>query len=261
MNYHSSSLGLAVSSPHPTYPKPTIAQVTCEIAFASQDEVKLSAAVLYPIFSDEFPEIQPIQSRVQVVIANTELTNQDPPQSPNAGAFRFATTDGKRFVQISRSNFIYQTNEQYPGWEHFRTKLLKLWSAPVMRPTTITKVGLRYVNRIIKTKKGRDPSYWFQPTADLPAALLSSKEHFLGRIESSPLPSHLRLVTFAAEPPGPDWPLGTIVMDIDRITTKQFASDEPRLVKNLELLHDDIWTSFDSAGSKNLKKYLSGKLK
>jgi hypothetical protein len=69
----------------------------------------------------------------------------------------------------------------------------------------------------------------------------------------------LRLVTLASEPPGPDWPLGSIVLDIDRITTDPFDAHEKQILKNLELLHDDVWASFNSAASKILKDHLSGK--
>jgi uncharacterized protein (TIGR04255 family) len=250
--------------PHPTYPKPTIVQVLCEIAFTSEEEVKLRAAGLYPTFSAEFPEIQPIQTTVQLQVHMGQgVPPPDLPPSPNAAAYRFATTDGKRFVQVSPTNFIYQSSDQYPGWEKFKEKLMALWSASITdtKPSTITKIGLRYVNRIIRSKKHPRPSDWLQPTADVPEALLSSKEHFLGRIESSPMASHLRLITLANQPPGPDWPQGSIVLDIDRLTTASFDAEEKKILRTLELLHEDIWTSFESAANKNLKNYLSGKLK
>jgi uncharacterized protein (TIGR04255 family) len=253
-----------LTGPHPSYQNPTIVQVTCEIAFASEAEVKLSAAALYPIFSNEFPEIQPINLSVQVQVLLGQLpVNQEPPQSANAGAFRFATSDGKRFVQLSKTNFIYQSNERYPGWKDFEAKLMELWTAalPHMSPSTIVKVGLRYINRIVKAKADQNLSFYFQPTQDLPASLIASKEHFLGRIESSPAPSHLRLVTLASEAKGPDWPHGSIIMDIDRITTKHFAADKSKILKQLEVLHEDVWTCFDSATTKNLKKHLTGKRK
>jgi uncharacterized protein (TIGR04255 family) len=252
-----------VSAKHPTYPNPAVIQVTCEIAFATDADLKLSASRLYPIFSSEFPEIQPVQGSLQVVFGLALAPIQEPSQSANAGAFRFATEDGKRFVQLSKTNFVYQSNESYPGWEGFRKKLMGLWSSalPQVKPSTIVKVGLRYINRIARTKSHPNPGDWLQPTSDLPAALLTSKEHFMGRIESSPLPSHLRLVTLAAEAPGPDWPQGTIIMDIDRITTAPFEADGKKVLKTLEVLHDDIWTCFDSAGTKNLKSHLSRKPK
>jgi uncharacterized protein (TIGR04255 family) len=255
----------ALKSPHPTYPKPTIVQVTSEIAFTSAEEVKLSAASLYPIFATEFPEIQPVNLalQLQVVLGQQQPIIQDPSVSANAQAFRFATPDGKRFVQLSKTNFVYQSNERYPGWKDFQAKLIELWTASLShtKPSTIVKVGLRYINRIVKSKTDQVLSDWLQPTPDLPAALIASKEHFLGRIESSPAPSNLRLVTLANETSGPDWPHGAIILDIDRISTKEFTADRPKVLKNLEILHEDIWTSFDSAATKTLKQYLAGKRK
>jgi uncharacterized protein (TIGR04255 family) len=251
-------------TPHPTYPRPTIVQVLCEIAFTSAEEVKLRAAELYPVFSSEFPEIQPVQTTLQFkLVMGQGIPAPDAPPNPNASALRFTTGDGKRFVQISPTNFVYQSSDRYLGWEKFKEALLALWSASTAttKPITITKVGLRYVNRIIKSKKYRAPGDWLKPTADLPAALLASKEHFLARIESSPLPSHLRLLTLANEPPGPDWPLGAILWDLDRLSTGAFAAQDKQILKTLELLHEDVWKSFDSAATDNLKRFLSGRLR
>jgi uncharacterized protein (TIGR04255 family) len=249
-----------LSDQHPSYVNPTIIQVTCEIAFASAAEVKLSAAALYPTFSNEFPEIQPVNLALQVVIGGQLQPSQDPLVSANAGAFRFATEDGKRFVQLSKANFVYQSNERYPGWENFRSKLIELWSASSrhVQPSEVVKIGIRYINRVVKSEARPSLSDWFNPTPDLPAALIASKEHFLGRIESSPAPSHLRFVTLAAEPPGLEWPLGSIIMDIDRITTEQFVASTPAIVEKLDVLHEDVWTSFSAATSPALKAYLNG---
>ncbi len=248
-------------TPHPTYPKPTIIQVTCEIAFASDIEIKMSAGTLYPIFAKEFPEIQPIGNVGFQLVVASQPGFAEPLRSQNAVAFRFATSNGKRFVQLSRSNFIYQTNDPYLGWKDFRAKLRQYWLAyaKVARPTTIVKIGLRYVNRVVKSKTKSNVSDWFKATADLPAALIASRQHFLGRIESSPSQSHLRLVTLSSEPPGPDWPHGTIILDIDRINADPHGATEPKILENLELLHEDIWTSFDSAATDTLKNYLAGK--
>jgi uncharacterized protein (TIGR04255 family) len=252
--------GILLSDRHPTYANPTIIQVTCEIAFTSSDDVKLSAAKLYPSFMADFPEIQPVNAAMQLVFGSQPIV--DPAISAPAGAFRFATEDGKNFIQLSKTNFVFQSNEKYPGWGDFSAKLLELWKAscPHVKPSNIVKLGLRYINRIVKTESHQKPSFWLQTSADLPAALVESKEHFLGRIESSPAPLHLRLVTVAAEAPGPDWPHGSIIMDIDRITTEQIAAEEKPIIEHLGLLHEDIWTSFDSAATQNLKNYLAGTL-
>lgn len=245
---------------HASYPNPTIIQVTCEIAFAAEADVKLSAAALYPIYGEEFPEIQPVQMALQVVLGGQLQPVPDPAVSANAGAFRFATEDGRRFVQVSKASFVYQTNESYPGWEAFKDKLLTLWasSTALAKPFTVVKIGIRYINRIVKTEQNPALSDWLKSTADLPSSIISSKEHFLGRIESSPAPSHLRLITLAAEPPGLEWPLGSIIMDVDRISTEQFESSTATISEKLDILHEDVWQSFDSATAPALKAYLNG---
>ena len=100
---------------------------------------------------------------------------------------------------------------------------------------------------------------WLQSTADLPASLMASEGHFFARIEVSPASLHLRLMTVGLEAPGPDWPLGSILLDIDRSTTEPCETDEA-VLKCLEHLHEDIWVAFDSAATSNLKNRLNGKL-
>jgi len=236
-----------------------VVQVTCEIAYTSDSEEKLHAAGLYPLFWDEFSDLQAVPMTMQVLLPLAGVLQQQPALNPNVGAFRFATDDGKRFVQLSKTNFIYQSNDQYPGWESFRAKLLALWKlcAPEVKPSSIIKVGLRYINRIAKTETQSSLSDWLQPTSDLPETLIASKEHFMGRIESSPQPSHLRLITVAAEPPGPDWPQGTIIMDIDRISAEQLESDSTKIVEKLDFLHEDVWRSFSAAATTALKDRMS----
>jgi uncharacterized protein (TIGR04255 family) len=251
----------ALSDPHPTYSNPTIVQVTCEIAFAATSDDRLSLGTLYPIFSPEFPEMTPIGAgTIQFVIGQPLFAPHAPePQNPTA-VFRFSAVSGLRFVQLSKTNFVYQSSEPYIGWADFRSNLLRLWqlSVPHLKPGSIAKVGLRYINRIPKSDASQGVGDWLVATDDIPDALLRSKEHFLGRIESSPAHGHLRLVTIANEVPGPTVPDGAIIMDVDRLSTEQFEPNTNLIFEKLELLHEDVWVTFNAATSDALRKHLSG---
>ena len=251
-----------MSDPHPTYPNPTIVQVTCEIAFAATSDDRLSLGTLYPIFSSEFPEMMPIGSgTIQFVIGQPVFAPEAPQSQSPTAAFRFSSTSGRRFVQLSKTNFVYQSNEPYAGWADFRGNLLRLWeiSAPHLRPGSVVKVGLRYINRIPKTEDRQSVGDWLNATPDIPPALLRSKEHFLGRIESSPAHAHLRLVTIANEVPGPEMPAGAIIMDVDRLSTEQFDASTQTISEKLEILHEDVWASFHAATSDALREHLTGR--
>ena len=134
-----------------------------------------------------------------------------------------------------------------------------LWSicAPLLGPGIASKLGLRYTNRIPRTEEFPTLADWIKPTADIPEALLLSKDHFLGRIESSPQEANLRLITLANERTGPDQPFGATIFDIDRITTEQFEPTDAAISEKLEFIHDDIWNTFSSAATDTLKTFLS----
>ena len=209
----------------------------------------------------EFPEIQPIGNlSVQLLIGQPSFAPEAPQPQAAASAYRFSDASGARFVQVSKNQFVYQTTEVYKGWAPFKEKLMDLWSisGPALDPGTIAKIGLRYINRIAKRPDRPHLSDWLRPTHDLPEALFSSKEHFLGRIEASPASSHLRLITLANEPATPERPDGGIIFDIDRITTEQFAADPATISEKLEILHEDIWATFSAAHTATLKQHLTG---
>ncbi len=250
-----------MTAAHPTYPNPTIIQVTCEIAFASSDDVKLSAGMLYPIFANEFPEVQPVANlTLQVVFAQSGMAPEMPQAQNPTAAYRFTTADGRRFVQVSKTNFIYQSNDAYLGWADFQTKLFDLWDkvSPQLKPLGIEKIGLRYINRIPMSEVYPHLSYWLRPTENLPGSLLNSHAHFLARIESSPMVNHLRLVTIAKEQATPEAPFGGIFFDIDRVSQDKIAADNRAILEKLEFLHEDSWKTFDDACSDIFKRRLSG---
>ena len=63
--------------------------------------------------------MQPVNTMaVQIVIrdASQPQPQAAPGFAPPAPAFRFATTAGDRWVQISDVSFVYQTTAPYPGW-------------------------------------------------------------------------------------------------------------------------------------------------
>jgi uncharacterized protein (TIGR04255 family) len=199
---------------------------------------------------------------IQFIVGQAPFVHEALPESQAAtAAFRFSNSSGTRFVQLSKTSFVYQSNEAYLGWPNFRAKLFEFWdkAAAKLAPGPIVKTGLRYINRIPKSEDHPNLSDWIRVTADIPESLLTSKEHFLARIESSPAPAHLKLVTIANAIPTPEAPAGAVMLDIDRVSTEQFDVSTDAISEKLELLHDDAWNVFNDAGTDLLRARLSGK--
>jgi len=248
--------------PHPRFPSPTIAQAACEITFNRNREIKLSTADLYKLFGTEFPEMQPV-STVAVQIVMRDASQPQPPATPPfvtpAPAFRFASPAGDRFVQISDVSFVYSTTTTYPGWTIIKAAILELWGKviPAIQAEAVTKIGLRYTNRIAKDEAHPNLGDWLQKSDYLPAALTHSRGHFQARIETSPGEDDLLLLTVANQEPVETAAYGAIIFDVDRMCTRSVAPSEVGEV--LELLHEDVWNVFWSSRTPALEEKLKRK--
>jgi uncharacterized protein (TIGR04255 family) len=247
--------------PHPRFPSPTIVEAACEITFSRNLQVKLSTAELYKLVGTEFPEMQPVNTvAFQIVVGDGRQPQPAPPPlGVPAPAFRFATAAGDRFVQISDVSFVHQTTAQYPGWSTIKSAILELWGRvlPAIQPDTVTKVGLRYVNRIAKDEAHPHLGDWLRPSDYIPAVLTRSHRHFLARIEAAPGDDDLLILTLANQQAAADTtPHGAIIFDIDRMRTRAMGTDPNDVGEVLELLHDDIWSAFWSSHSPALEEKL-----
>jgi uncharacterized protein (TIGR04255 family) len=251
------------TEPHPKFPNPTIAEAACEITFLRASDAPWSSGELYKLLQDEFPEIQPIGNMaLQIVIGPVTPPAPIPPPGVPTPAFRFASAAGDRFVQVSDSNFICTVVGKYPGWEVFKKSILDHWNKimPVIGPKEIKKLGLRYINRIKLNPDKTHLSDWLRPTDDLPLTFIRSRGHFLGRLESTPEPNSLKLITIGPQNPAADAPNGAIIFDIDRIQNSACEPGEIALGAALEKLHGDIWTVFSNARTEALEQRLQGRI-
>ena len=248
-------------TPHPRFPNPTIAQATCEIGFNRNLQVKLSSAELYKLVAADFPEIQAVGGMAfQIVIESGPLPAQVPPPGVPAPTFRFATSAGDRFVQISDSGFVYQTTAAYPGWDSVKASILDLWAKmlPVIKPDSVTKVGLRYINRIVKDEQHPHIQDWLSASEYIPPVLLKSRRHFLQRVEVS-RNNDLLLITVAHQELA-ETPRGAIIFDIDRICSDEIAVDQKVIGDVLERLHEEVWDVFWTSKTPALEQRLNARL-
>ena len=199
---------------------------------------------------------------LQIVIGSGQTPA--PPQ-PSLGVpvptYRFATPSGDQFVQISDTSFVYQSTAPYPGWDKVKATILDLWTKvlPAVKPETVTKVGLRYINRIPKDEEHPHVGDWLSASAYIPPVLLASHRHFLLRLEASPGENELLLITVADQEAAADSAHGAIILDIDRIRSEPIAVEPKQVGDVLEKLHDEVWDVFWSSTTATLEAKLNAR--
>jgi uncharacterized protein (TIGR04255 family) len=153
--------------------------------------------------------------------------------------FVFASADSKQVFQVRIDGFAMSRLAPYDCWQSFRDEARRLWNTyrQVAKPSTIQRLGVRYVNRL-----------------DLPLPVLEMKDYLRTVPEVSPeLPrglagyfmqlnipqddirSTLLLNETIIEPPDPS--VVSIVLDIDIFRTADLPPDDDALWSFFETLH------------------------
>jgi uncharacterized protein (TIGR04255 family) len=246
---------------HPSYPNPTIAEALCEIHFQLPEGASWKPSLpgeLFKQIQKDYPEMEPVLE----VGLHFELGPQTIGQSLLAPRQRIRYKHAARplLLQLGENIFTVNVLPKYPGWHMMREDVLHAWSQAraVLKPAHITRIGLRYINRIERNKPIETPGEWLRAGDFIPAGVLKSKGSFLSRVESH-MNENNRLVVTVAEIQTEDaTATRPIVFDIDRILENHLSLDDHIFLREIDVLHEDVWQVFDSAKTAQLAKLLKG---
>jgi uncharacterized protein (TIGR04255 family) len=243
---------------HPRYPEPTIAEALCEIYFALPPERRWKPSLPGAFFKriqDEYPEIEPVQQPdLRIDLVQRRVL---PPQQ----RIRFTHTTHSRLIQLSEDIITVNILAPYPGWETMSEVVLDTWrkAREVLEPSAITRIGLRYINRIKRLSDEDRPGDWLRATDYIPPGVLSSLPGFLLRVEVHQDNQNRLIVTVGSDVSDSAGEFGAVIFDIDRIVEREMPPEEQLLVQEMNRLHEDIWKTFAEAKTDKLTRLLEGR--
>lgn len=244
-------------NPHPRFPNPTIVEALCEIHFGLSSEHPWRsslAAELFFLVRNEYPEMELIQAPgFRVDIARQRLL---PPQ-PRVS---FKSLEEDRVIQLSESTLTINILAPYPGWQEVIRITVDVWekSLGVIKPQSITRIGLRYINRISYTSEDNTPASWLKATNNIPASVIMSAPGFVSRVETRPAEDEKIIVTVSDEQPSDEVATAALLLDVDRIVERQMNTDTHTLLQEMNKLHEDIWVQFAEAKTERFTSLLEG---
>ena len=134
----------------PTLRNAPIVEAAIDFRVERRPDITLSQLEKFGIGLEvEFPK----KSERRSLHANVEFKDGDArlvtPSSESDG-FAFTSSDGKLVVQISFDGFTLSRLKPYESWSTFRYRAIQLWKRylAVSRPTHVTRLGVRNINRI-----------------------------------------------------------------------------------------------------------------
>jgi uncharacterized protein (TIGR04255 family) len=161
-----------MTSGYLAYPHPTIVEAICDIRFRLAPRKKWKPSFpgeLFKHIQDEYPEMEavadmglqlevggPLGPRAQVVAQRPKVC--------------FKHSNRPLLLQLAENSLTINTLLPYPGWQVMRNDVLAIWQKVegVLQPEVITRVGLRYINRIVKDTEEDRPGTWLTENAYIP---------------------------------------------------------------------------------------------
>lgn len=244
---------------HPSYPNPVIAEALCEIHFRPSPEHPWRPSLpgeFFRAIEAEFSTMEPVTD-IGVELAFGQEGLRQTVQSRRQ-RMRFKHSEKPLVLQLTENVFTVNLLPRYPGWEAMRRSVLEYWerARPLLRPMEITRVGLRYINRIERRSAQERPGIWLEASDHIPPAVLRSEAGFLSRVQVRPDPRSRLIVTLGDE--STDRGGGAIILDIDRIIERRVEPDDASLGRVMDQLHEDVWRAFESAKGNGLERLLQG---
>lgn len=249
------------SKTRPKYASPTIQECLCEITF-KLDENQSADRVsndFYNRVKNDYPFIEnvPIDSYTFDINPQEELSSL---QQERTEIKRFRHRDSKTLLQLSTERLVINCLPPYPGWEEFKKLILQSFQhlSDITGIEQVSRVNLRYINRIERTADEEKLSAWLKPTQYLPQALCDSSVALYFHLET--LLSNEEVVAIhVMRSESQQNPFGAFMFDIQCISGI-ISAEITHFAERLESLHDKGSDVFFGAKTDRLERLLKGEL-
>jgi len=250
-----------MSEDHPTYPNPTIQEAICEIHFRLPGDGAWNPAFAGELFKKiqrDFPHFEPAASMgVQFEVGPAGMAPRLVPIRPQ---MQFRHRERPLLRQLSPFVMTVNVLPKYPGWAPVREDIMAGWrdAVAVTGASVVRRIGLRYIDRIERTRPDERPGEWIAPSQYIPQYVLSSLPGFLSRLEARPAEQDRVIITLGEVAGTAEQP-GAFMLDIDCIVEKSIpADDESGLRAEINRLHSRCWEVFQASLTPRYVKRLEG---
>lgn len=155
--------------------------------------------------------------------------------------YLFTSVDGRQVVQARLDGFTFSRLKPYDKWEALRDEARELWQhyVRIASPETVTRVALRYINRIEIPLPMRDFKDYILTTPEIAPDLPQGLDSFFMRLViPDPKAQAVAIVTETVEPVDESSNRLPLIFDIDVFRMAAFNVQDKTLWETLDQLHD-----------------------
>jgi len=152
---------------------------------------------------------------------------------------RLDSEDGRWIVQASNTALAVSRLAPYETWEDLRTRTEAVWHhyCVLLKPIAVTRLGVRYINRIVLKGETIDFDHAFTAGPRIPSRMPQELAEFLQRTVI-PIREQRVMLTLTqameSSPPPPADPQVSVLLDIDAYNEDAH-----------EVLSPDVWSTLE----------------
>lgn len=242
-----------------TYRNPPLIEAVCEFRFTSQQDWDWTIpGLIYPRIRDQFP------IKRQQKLVEFHAVASGPDQVSQVGGpvdrLQFHSEDESAIVQLGPNLLAVNQLRPYRNWTAFKkliTEQLGIYVETVV-PDAISRIGLRYIDRVELPSAAPDVEQYLQAFLRLPQVTPQQVNSFTVRAEipyADP-PAVMRYVLATAD--GQPSDKVVIILDIDLFSGGDDAPSIDDVPAWAETSHDRIEAAFDGTFTERTHRELFG---
>lgn len=206
--------------------------------------------------SEQYPARKESKERAAVI----EFKKGESPKLTKEGdkliGYRYTSSDKLQVIQTRIDGFTFSRLKPYETWEQFHEEACRLWQLykDITTPELITRVALRYINKINIPLPMKDFSEYLTASPIVPKGLPQGVSSFLTRtVISEPSTGSIAVISQALEKMV-DPNFAPIILDIDVFKQKSDGIKEEDVWKIVKKLRDFKNKIFFRSITKKLKE-------
>lgn len=230
------------------YPKAPIVEAIIDIRVPQHSDSEIDR--LYQLcneLQDKFPtkrELTVFQS-----VFNMEGGTSTAATSEQRTGFLLTSADTNSLLQLRLDGFSYTILPPYSDWQTFQENARTLWTLyrALLSPSSLARIGLRYLNRIDIPLPVRDVRDFFRTYPEISSDMDQGLNGYFMQLQCPQTQINaLAVITQAmVAPPHPG--VVSIILDIDVAKSVSLPSEEPQIWELLEQLRQHKNNIFEAS--------------
>lgn len=219
----------------------TEALIDIRVKLPSQTDVAKLAA-FHDSIKQRYPAKQErVSWRGHIEVKASPVAHASQSAAGGPDGYLFTSADGRQVVQARLNGFTFSRLKPYDKWETLRDEAHELWEQYIRTasPEVVTRVALRYINRIEIPLPMRDFKDYILTTPEIAPELPQGLDSFFMRLViPDPKAQAAAIVTETVEPIDESSNRLPLIFDIDVFRTAAFNVQDSVMWETFEILHD-----------------------